>query len=69
VEQYEIHYILRLAGGGNIPALNTDRQCPLLLLVAVRLRQGHPLGSVEGKTLRKGYSYEHKTEFSLISSK
>jgi hypothetical protein len=35
------------------PALKVPRQCPLGLLVEVRLREGKALGSEEGKRLRK----------------
>jgi hypothetical protein len=35
------------------PALKVPRQCPLVLLVEVRLGEGKALGSEEGKRLRK----------------
>jgi hypothetical protein len=37
--------------GRKILALKVPRQCPLVLLVEVRLREGKALGSQEGKEL------------------
>jgi hypothetical protein len=51
------HYHLR---GGDIPVLRVHRQCPLVILVKLRLRQGKALGSEEGKVSGSGHCYEQQ---------
>jgi hypothetical protein len=41
-------------GGNNLPTLKVSTQCPLVLLVEVRLREGKVLGREEGKALGSG---------------
>jgi hypothetical protein len=38
--------------------LKVPRQCPLVLLAKVRLREGKALGSEEGEVLGCGYFYD-----------
>jgi hypothetical protein len=41
-------------GGNDLPTLEVPRQCPLVLLAEVRLREGKAIGSEEGKALGSG---------------
>jgi hypothetical protein len=45
-------------GHRNCPGLKVPRQCPLILLVEVRLREGKALGSEKGEGLKCGLCYE-----------
>jgi hypothetical protein len=49
-----------IKGGGhkNCLDLKVPRQCPLVLLIEVRLRKGKALGSERGKMLGCGLHYE-----------
>jgi hypothetical protein len=42
--------------------LKVPRQCPFVLLVEKRLREGKALGSEEGKGLGRGACYEKRNE-------
>jgi hypothetical protein len=42
------------------------RQCPLVLLVEVRLREGKALGSEKGKALGSGLCYEQRKAEALL---
>jgi hypothetical protein len=44
------------------PVSKVPRQCPLVLLVKVNLRQAKALGSEEGEGLGSGFFYEQMRE-------
>jgi hypothetical protein len=46
----------------HFPALKVPRQCPLVLLVVVRLIEGRALGSEKGKELGRALCYEQRKE-------
>jgi hypothetical protein len=47
----------------NCPALKVPRQCPLVLLVEIHLREGNSLGSEKGKVLGSGFCCEEGREY------
>jgi hypothetical protein len=60
-EAHEKHYIY----GVQIffsPALKVPRQCPLVLLIDVCLREDEALGSKKVKILLRGLGYEQRRE-------
>jgi hypothetical protein len=45
-----------------LPVLKVSRQCPLVLLIEEKLREGKTLGSEKGKVLGSGLPCEQRRE-------
>jgi hypothetical protein len=57
--------IVRRLGRKCFPALKVPSQCPLIRSVEVRLREGKPVGSEEGNSIRKWVDFVARRGFTM----